>query len=683
MRALGSAKRKHTLVDQLTRRLPASPEEIEAVLGRLEARGDIIRTRKGRVALPSRLGMVTGRLSVGRRGRAVVRPEHPGEGGEVVSLGRHGVRPAMDGDLVLVEVLPYLKRGRPTGRLARVIERGRERITAVVSDRDPAQLVPTDPKIDYTARLSAGAEPAPQAEVVECEITAYPTSYRDLELRPLRPLGQPGELATEIEAVCSMMAIATEFPGAAVDEAEACSEPGPGDIEGRLDLRPLAMFTIDPADAADHDDAVGIEKTGDGWRLTVAIADVSHYVRPGSALDEEARRRTTSTYFPGRAVHMLPEALAAGAASLVPGRDRLTMSVSLEIDPEGRPLSTSFAKSVIRSRANVSYEEAQAILDGPESNELGPSLLMMQDCASRLRTQRMARGAIDLDIPEALVELDGNGRPQTMRQTARLMSHRMIEEFMLAANEAVARHITSLDRALLYRNHERPDEESIIRLAARLSLLGLRLAGGDAAREPAALQAVVKKAAGKPFERLANLMVLRAMTQARYSAERAIHFGLASQCYTHFTSPIRRYPDIITHRALAATFGNRPEEAEKASSLPELALLCSQGERRATGAERDIRRAAGVMIMVRHVGKTFRGTVTSVERFGFFVELDDFFVEGLVPLARLEEYYDFHRERLELKSRESGRTVKVGQRLTVRVTSAELAERSLELEPLT
>ena len=661
-------------------KLPAN--EVQTALEGLESKGHIIRTRKGRVALPSRLGMVTGRVVVNRRGRAVVRPVDPNDPAGVIGLGRRQVRPAMDGDLVLVEPAPYARHGRPSGRIERILERGRSRLTAVTSEGDPETLIPTDPRVGYPAQLAPGAEPGPPGEVLECEITAYPTSYRNLELRPSRSLGPRGQLATEIEAVCSMMSIATEFPADVVAEAEACREPGPADIEGRLDLRGQTQFTIDPADAADHDDAVGIEAAGDGWRLTISIADVSHYVRPGTRLDEEARRTTTSTYFPGRAVHMLPEVLSAGVASLVPDRDRLAMSVTIDITPDGKPAVAGLAKTVIRSHAKLSYQAAQDILDGASNHELADALAMMKGCAAALRSERMERGAIDLDLPEGEVALDDKGQPTGMRRVERLTTHRIIEEFMLAANEAVASHLTEKQRPLLYRVHERPDETSISRLAARLSLLGLRLPREGALREPAALAAVVNKARGKPFERIANIMVLRAMAQARYAAEQAIHFGLASPCYTHFTSPIRRYPDIVVHRALGATLGVNAGDAEKAASLPQLGVDCSQSERRSMEAERDVTRAAGVMIMAGHVGDSFQGTITSVERFGFFVELDEMFVDGLVPLGRLEEYYEFHRERLELVSRSSGRTFKIGQRLTVRVASAELGERSLELEPL-
>jgi len=688
VRSLSRAKRKHFEIDRLAAGAPGTRDDVETTIDHLVRDGLVVRTKKGRVALTERLGLVTGTVRVGRRGRALVIPDEPDA---PISLG-HAVRPAMDGDRVLVDVDPYRRRGLYSGRIREILERRAEILIGTVTARGDGApvLIPTDARSGYIATLTEDSPvPAPD-RVVSARIIEYPTSYRDPIVRVEEDLGAAGTLRAEIETVCHAEGIDRTFPAAVEAECSTLREPSAVDFEGRTDRRESLTFTIDPQDARDHDDAVSIETIPDGWRLTVSIADVSHYVRPGTATDAEAYQRATSVYFAGCCVPMLPERVSSDLASLVPDVDRLAVSVVLDIHRDGTVGAATFDRSVIRSKHRLTYEQAQALLDGG-SDEHGPgralaaALATMADCSAAIGRQRRARGAIDLDIPEPSIEVNEDLLPLRIVRRPRLTSHRIVEEFMIAANEAVARFLESRGTAFLYRIHERPDAESVMSLAARLSQLGLRLPRDGADLTPSAISAIVERGRDMPIARLVNIMVLRAMKQAHYSAAKDIHFGLASTAYAHFTSPIRRYPDLVVHRALCAAAG---AVAAQASTLPTAAALepvavhCSQRERRAMDAERDIDRAAAILLMQQHVGKMFDGEVTGVERYGFFVELTDMFVEGFVPVAKLDEYYDYVAERIELHSRTSEAAVRIGDRVRIRVEAAELGERRLEFAPV-
>jgi len=683
LEALRRAKRKHFQLDRLAASLDRDQSEVSAAIAELVRRGDIVRTRKGRVALASRVGLVVGTLQVARSGRALVIPEEPDA---PISIPRGRVRPAMHGDRVLVEAEPYTRRGLRNGTIREILERGADTIIGTVERPGGHQpiLAPTDSRVGYLATLTDDGLDAPPGCVVVGRIVEYPTAFREPVVRIEELLGPAGTLATEIESVCRTLGIPVHFGQDAEAEARAFTQPGVEDLRGRTDLRGQLTITIDPHDAKDHDDAVAIERTASGYSLTVSIADVSYYVRPGTALDGEAYERGTSVYFPGRCVPMLPEALSSNLASLRPHEDRLAVSVALEISPSGEVGTIRFMRSVIRSDHRLSYEEVQEILDAPATQaDLAGTITTMAECATQLLHRRLERGAIDLDIPEAVISLDADGFPAKIEKRPRLMAHRVIEEFMLAANEAVARELERTGVPFLYRIHERPGADAMMRLADSVRLVGLRMEHEGADVRPKAIQRLATRSRGTPHERLVHMMILRSMTQARYSAHKEIHFGLASAAYCHFTSPIRRYPDLVVHRALCSRIADGSGRLPSAQALESVAEQCSQRERRAMDAERDVQRAAGILYMQKHVGDTFEGTVTSVQRYGFYVELDDVFIEGFVPIGRLSEYYEFVAERLELHSRTSNDVVKTGRRMQIRVQSADLADRRLEFEPIT
>ncbi len=668
-------------MDRLSERIDVDPPTLEATLAALEERGEIVRTRKGRIALAERLNCVTGRVQAGRGGRAMVITE---DGGPPISLSTGGLRPAMHGDTVLVDVDPYSRRGLRSGRVRKVIERGQKLLVGELHESEGGTvLVPRDPRFGTVPRV-IDAPRVPPGTLVAAEIVEYPTSYKDGSVKVTEPLGTIGTLATEIDAVCRTLGIPTRFPADVVAEAERCIHFDDAPGFEREDFRDALTLTIDPADAKDHDDAVAVERTENGFRLTVSIADVSHFVRQGSALDFEAMERGNSVYFPGRCVPMLPEALSGDAASLKAGVDRRTMSAILDIGSDGAVQAERFASSWIRSRRLFTYEEVQAVLDRKMAvePEIDSALRAMEACAQALNEARVRRGALDLDLPESVVSVDAEGHPTAVKRRERLFAHRLIEEFMLAANEAVARHLERARTPFVYRIHEAPSERAIADLVPRLRAFGLRLPHDGASIRPADLRKVVDRIRGKPAERVVNLLVLRSMQQARYSPYKQIHFGLASDCYTHFTSPIRRYPDLVTHRALRASLERERRALPTSAALEPIASLASRRERRAMEAERDVTRAAGILIMQRHIGKKLEGTVVYVDRNGYAVELDELFVEGFVPVGRLTEYYAFVSERVELQSRTSNRSIRLGDRARVRVVSAELAGRRLELAPL-
>jgi ribonuclease R len=738
---LAAAKRAASTEEQLVRAIGADHHEVAAALDELEQAGAVVRMPRHRWVLAERSGMLTGRVKVERSGRALVILDVPDA---PLVVERNSLRPAMDGDRVLVEQQRFARGGLHHARIHRVLERARKTIVGVASPIAKGRLLPTDERIGpYIVVLSDDSDPAPPGMVVAATIVEYPTAHRDLVVRVERVLGAMGKLETEIASACVLRGIEETFPQEVEDEAARYAEPGERDIEGREDLRGALTVTVDPVDAKDHDDAVSIEETERGWRLSVSIADVSWYVRPGTALDNEAYERATSVYFPGRSIPMLPEKLSGDLASLHPGVDRLAVSAFLEIDRKGNVRETSFARSVIHSFASLTYEQVQAVLDDegfvpasthdeepdegtpdaqafardgegdvhapPEDDRAASALLeaaspahekhaddprrigapvrealvQMARCADALHRRRMQRGAIDMDLPEASIELDEAGEVKTIRRRPRRFAHRLVEEFMLAANEAVAEHIDAADGAFLFRIHERPDDDALTQLATRVRALGLRLQREGGQVVPMMFQKLLGDAVGKPEARQVNNMVLRTMTRARYSADKEIHFGLASRCYTHFTSPIRRYPDIIAHRALLNLIGaTGPREAVPTKeALRPAATHTSDRERRAMDAERDVAQAAGVLYMARHVGRRLEGTVSGVDRWGYWVELDVAFVEGFVHVGKLREYFDYVVERMELQSRVSSAVIHIGQRVRVRVASVDLAARRIELEP--
>jgi ribonuclease R len=488
-------------------------------------------------------------------------------------------------------------------------------------------------------------------------------------------------------------ALKEDFDAATLKEAAGFATGIPGEaVAGRLDLRQGVVITIDGQDAKDFDDAVSLERLPgkSGWRLGVHIADVAHYVRPGSALDNEAYERATSVYLPDRVLPMLPEALSNGLCSLKPKVDRLTLSAVMDLDERGRVVGARFAESVIRSARRCTYEEIEAWyegkggLDAAEAALLGPTLKDMRAVAQLRRTLRMERGALDFDFPETKVSLDDKGVPTALTRRARLFTHQLIEEFMLAANEAVAKELREAGYALLFRIHEEPDED---KLNDTLAFLGKLKLGGPkgGSTTPKDLQRLLARVEGRPEQRLVQTLVLRSLRLARYSPGHDIHFGLALEDYCHFTSPIRRYPDLVVHRMLKARLkGQLPAAARaQAGDLEAVGVHSSTMERRAEACERDCVKAKQVRYLEARLGQAYAATVSSVVHFGFFCEIDAFPAEGLVPLGSLrDDYYDFDAANYCLVGSRKKKKISIGDKLWVKVLRCDWELLQVDFEPL-
>ncbi len=640
----------------------------------------------------------------------------PGESrrGEDLFIGGAGLRPAMHGDTVAVAVRTG-RRGRlerPEGRVVRVLARRWERLIGVCRQgRANAYLMPQEPRITYSCRLidTAGAR---DGDMVVAAITQYPGPYHDLEARVEAVLGPASDPRVETEAVIRRLELPQAFPPEAVAEAAriptvvdpaalgvlSTTLPPPATarrpwhespaLRERLDLRALPLVTIDGETARDFDDAVAVlDGPAGGTRLLVAIADVAHYVPRGSALDHEARARGTSVYFPDRVIPMLPEALSNGICSLNPDVDRLVQAVLLDCDRRGEVLGAAFFPGLMRSRARLTYTEVRQIVgDGDlrvrrQYADLVDDLERMAALGEQMAVLRRRRGSIDLDLPEAEIVLDLTGRPEDIVRAERNAAHRLIESFMLAANEAVAHYLTVRHRPVPYRIHEPPAEDAVRELARFLEGFGLRLAVGEGEVRPSAFQRVLERVAGRPEERLVHTLVLRSMTQARYAPANAGHFGLAAPCYTHFTSPIRRYPDLVLHRILAAHLrGDDRTIGAVSGDLAAITEESSKRERIAMEAEREVVQLKKVQFMQDKVGESFDGFVSGVASFGLFVELERWFVDGLVHVATLaDDRYELIEHQHRLVGRRRGRAFRVGDPVRVRIASVSIERKQIDL----
>jgi len=648
-------------------------------LATAEKAGETEAPRRG--APPSRPGRIGGHrllgtLSVHREGFGFV--ARLGEEGEDVFLPPAEARKAMDGDLVRVELVPG-SRGRSAGRLVEVVERRRRVLLGTYHGRGRASfVVPADPQIEGAVAV-APTRLAGDGDLVK---VALAPGLRRAEGTVLERVGNPGDPKVEVLRIAYGKGFADLFPDEVLEEAEAVPDRvRPEDWKGRRDLTGLRLVTIDGEDARDFDDAVYVERLeGRGpaaWRLVVAIADVSHYVRPGSALDAEALRRGTSVYFPEQVLPMLPERLSNGICSLNPEVERLCLVADLRIDAGGLPVGAEIYPAVMRSAARCTYTEVARMIAGervPHREFLRRDFERMAELQERLSAMRRRRGAIDFDLPEAKIVLRGDGQVLGIEKRPRNRAHRIVEEFMLAANEAVARHFGHRTLPTIYRVHGVPDEEKL------RAFLDLASAHGFPAPEtpgPRELNALLERIGGHPQQRALNQLLLRAMMQAVYSAENIGHYGLAAEHYLHFTSPIRRYPDLVVHRLVGEERGGKAGRPRL--DLEETAARSSERERAAMKAEREAAAFYAALFMEDKVGQRLQGVVAGVAEFGLFVELGLWFVEGLVKATDLGEGFALDPKLHALVERRSGRAFRVGQAVEVEVLGASPARRQIDL----
>ncbi|MDT8340254.1 MAG: ribonuclease R [Longimicrobiales bacterium] len=654
--------------------------------------GKLYRVKGGRIAPPDRISLFTGVVGTTRRGDAFVRSAD----GDEVFVRAGDLESAMDGDRVVVRIESRPRGRKPEGRVIKVLERARTVVVGVFHEaRKMGFVVPADSRLGPDIAIPWGDEGAArEGDVVVVRIVAYGSRRHGPTGEVDQVLGRFGDPGVDVLTILYGHGLTPEFP----EEVEAEARRVAGDWRNELqaaasdraapvreDLRDLTVFTIDPSDAKDHDDALSLRVREDGAsEVGIHIADVSHFVPRGGALDREAERRATSVYLVDRVIPMLPHALSSDACSLRPDEDRLAVSVLAVLAPDGAVREHRFARTVIRSRHRLAYEDAQAVLDGARSvdGETDDVLRRLAELARALRRRREARGALDLDLPEARVVLDPDGAPTDIVRVERLEAHRLVEDFMLLANELVARSCSEVALPALYRVHEPPTQEKMTALRDLLGTFGLGLPRGRVS--PADLQGVLRQVRGRPEEQLVSTVVLRSLQRARYAPENLGHFGLALEHYAHFTSPIRRYPDLVTHRVVVRALvegGTVP--AAWAEDLSDVAEHTSLREQAAAEAERDSVDLKKVEYMERHLGDTFDGTVSGVTAFGAFVLLDEVFVDGLLHVNALtDDYYEFREGEYALVGTRHGRRFRLGDRVRVQVARVDREERHIDFHLL-
>jgi ribonuclease R len=691
---------KPMLVRELMRLLRLKADDrrdLKQALNELALSGEIIKTRGNRYGLPEKMDLETGIFQAHPQGYGFVIPEKKGKTDVYVSA--RSTLDAMNGDKVVVRVVPPAGRkkteGKREGMIVRVLERAMTRVVGTYELPGPQAggfgfLSPFDTRITHDLIISRdNAGEAQPGDVVSAEIITYPVRNRPPEGRIIKVIGKPGDPGIDSELIIEQYELPTQFSPAAVREAaDVPQEVTPAMRKNRKDLRDLPTVTIDGEKARDFDDAVSIARIKNDYRLWVHIADVAQYVKEKTMLDEEAFQRGTSVYFPDRVIPMLPMQLSNGICSLNPNVDRLTLTCEMDISPAGAILRYDIYESVINSNERMTYTTVREILvdRDPARRTRYAGLLaefeLMAEVMDILHAKRQKRGSIDFDLPEPELVLDLQGRMTDIIRAERNMAHQIIEEFMLAANETVARHIENKEAPFVYRIHEEPDEEKLADLVEFLATLGISLPAGKKLK-PLHLQKALAKAKGTPEETLINTVLLRTMKQARYSEENVGHFGLAAETYTHFTSPIRRYPDLIVHRVLKADMrGKLRDEAfveALAEKLPGAAAHCSQRERKAMEAERDVITMLKLRFMEDKLGEMYDGIITGVLQFGFFVQLSGFFVEGLVHVSTLTDDYYHYIEKLHCLRGERKKSVyRIGDVVRVRVDRVDTARKRID-----
>lgn len=678
--------------------LAADQETFVQTVNEMEAQGLIIRTRSDRYGLLEKMGLMKGRVQSHAKGFAFIIPED--ENQEDVFVGPNDLAGAMNGDTVIVRVSPKNpddERGeaaRAEGAVIRILERAVKQVVGTFNAGPHfGFVIPDDKKINGDIFIPENAEHgAMEGHKVVAEITKYPEGRKNAEGMVTQILGHKNDPGVDILSIIYKHDLPHEYPPEVMAEAEAIPEEiSEKDWEGRRDLRNETIVTIDGEESKDLDDAVTVSKLDNGnYRLGVHIADVSYYVTEGSALDAEAYERGTSVYLVDRVIPMIPHRLSNGICSLNPQVDRLTISCEMEIDHEGNVVNHEIFPSVIRSTERMTYTNVRKILEREDDevlnryHDLIPFFDLMAELAKILEKHRHDRGAIDFEFTEAKIIVDENGKPTDVVIRERTEAERLIESFMLAANETVAEHFDKLHLPFLYRVHEEPDEDRLKKFFDFVVNFGYVLKGSPEHVHPATLQSLLEKAKGSPEEAVISTMMLRSMAKARYADQCLGHFGLSTEYYTHFTSPIRRYPDLTVHRLIRKYLfqhhtDQKTQETWK-SLLPEIAKRTSICEQRAVDAERDTDDLKKAEFMQDKVGETFDGVISGVTNFGLFVELPNT-IEGLVHVSYLtDDYYRYSEENMAMIGERSGKLYRIGDKIQVKVLDVNMDESAVDFE---
>ena len=666
-------------------------DDLKAVLDALVDDGKITLSKRGKYSRGEAVRL-KGVFQANARGFGFVRPED--ESGDVY-ISEENLCGAFHGDEV-----EYIITGTPAGRrkegkIVRVLSHNIVRIVGLYERSKGFGFVrPDDQRYVNDIYIPAGKEKgAMTGHKVVVELTSYGEAHMKPEGEVAEIIGHVNDPGTDILSIVMDMGISTEFPERVLNQAvRVGKEVSEADCAGRKDLRSWTMVTIDGEDAKDLDDAVSLTKEGENYRLGVHIADVANYVQEGSALDREALERGTSVYLADRVIPMLPHKLSNGICSLNAGEDRLALSCIMTIDSRGEIIEHEIAETVIRVDKRMSYNGVAAVLaaeaaggdciEYPDYAEYVPMLCLMKELADKIRERRGRRGSVNFDFPETKITLDELGRPVEVKPYERNDASKIIEDFMLMANETVAEAYFWLEIPFLYRTHDVPDNEKIRQLSTFINNFGYHLHIRNEVK-PKEVQKLLDRIEGMPYEAMISRLVLRAMKQAKYTTENTGHFGLAARYYTHFTSPIRRYPDLQIHRIIKEHLRGRmngERSAHYEEILPKVAAQCSDRERRADEAEREVVKMKKAEYMRDRIGEEYEGVISGVTKWGIYVELPNT-VEGLVHVADMrDDHYEFLEETYELTGVHTGRTFKLGQTVRVRVSGADKLQRTVNFD---
>ncbi|WP_313892973.1 ribonuclease R [Psychrobacillus sp.] len=667
-------------------------KELVKTLVQMEEKGQVVRSRSNRYGIPARMNLVVGKFIGHAKGFGFVAPEEAGM--DDVFIPPTEVNGAVNGDKVLVRVSRESSGDRREGSIIKITERGISKIVGTFQDNKGFGFVlPDDKKVPMDVFIAKGDTlGAIEGHKVVVEITEWPKERKSATGIVSQILGHKNDPGVDILSIIHKHDITIDFPEEVIAQAEAVSdEIDPSDLENRRDLRDEVIVTIDGADAKDLDDAVTVTKLPDGtFKLGVHIADVSHYMPEDSPMDREAYDRGTSVYLADRVIPMIPHRLSNGICSLNPQVDRLTLSCEMIFDGSGMVVSHEIFQSVIRTTERMTYSDVYKILEEKDAalieryESLVPMFETMAELASILTNKRINRGAINFDFPEAKILVDENGWPTDVAIRERTIAERIIEEFMLAANETVAEHFKWMDVPFIYRIHEDPKPEKLQRFFDFLTNFGLVVKGTGNEIHPKALQEIIEAIEGMPEQPVISTMLLRSLQQAKYYSECLGHFGLSTEYYTHFTSPIRRYPDLIVHRLIRTYLVNGDVSQATINHwgaiIDDIADHTSKRERRAVDAERDTDALKKAQYMADKIGEEFEGIVGSVTNFGMFIELPNT-IEGLVHVTNMtDDYYRFDDRQMMMIGERSGKQFRIGDEVTVRVSSVKPEESAIDFE---
>ena len=660
---------------------------LEDRLYKMERAGLIIENRRREYCLVEKLDLVTGIVSAHKDGFGFLVRD---DGGDDIYLSAREMRSLIDGDRAAIKIIGNDFRGRPEGKLIEVLERGVDEIAgSFIRERGIGLVIPDNPRISHRILIppeeTASARPG---QVVVVRILDYPSDFEQATGRVIRIIGEPGDRGIATDIAIQAHSIPFEWPPAVRSAVQKMGREVPAEAKkGRTDLRDIALVTIDGEDARDFDDAVYCEPRGDGWTLLVAIADVAHYVSPGSEIDDEATRRGTSVYFPDRVVPMLPEVLSNGLCSLKPKVDRLCLVCEMKVTADGNVASSRFYEAVMRSACRLTYTQVATFLEKGSAKgvpqELHEGLRHLHGLYKALAKTRDRRGAIELDIPQVRIRLADDGSVEDIVATDRNDAHRLIEECMIAANVEAAGFLKQHKIPGLFRVHDKPDEEKFDNLRLYLTSLGLKVPHVHHVK-PGQINSLVRKVADRPDSHAISMTLLRTLPHAEYSPDNIGHFGLALTAYAHFTSPIRRYPDLLVHRAIKHILaaGKPAKYRYDKAQMERLGNYCSAFERRAEEATRDVEARLKCQFMEDKLGQEFPAVITAVTHFGVFVQLDQFQVDGLIHVSSLHnDYYHHDAATQRLVGERTGKEFRLGDELRVVLTKVDLEQRRIDFQP--